>query len=74
MYVQLRNPKVDQVLEILQRIHSSYYTSFHDIIQKVNYGNGFKCIYTLCPYIDQNLLDEYSKVNCSLYCLCVCMY
>ncbi|XP_058258889.1 dynein axonemal heavy chain 11 isoform X1 [Hemibagrus wyckioides] len=33
---QLRNPKVNQVLEILQRINSSYSTSFHDIIQKVN--------------------------------------
>ncbi|KAL7890701.1 hypothetical protein AOLI_G00001770 [Acnodon oligacanthus] len=33
---QLQNPKVDQVLEILQRINSSYYASFDDIIQKVN--------------------------------------
>ncbi|XP_072539060.1 dynein beta chain, ciliary-like [Salminus brasiliensis] len=33
---QLQNPKVDQVLEILQRINSSYYASFHNIIQKVN--------------------------------------
>ncbi|KAI5108711.1 dynein beta chain, ciliary, partial [Silurus meridionalis] len=33
---QLQNPKVDKVLEILQRTNSSYYTSFHDIIQKVN--------------------------------------
>ncbi|KAF5892934.1 dynein heavy chain 11, axonemal-like, partial [Clarias magur] len=35
---QLRNPKVGQMLEILQRINSSYYTSFHDIIQKVTYA------------------------------------
>ncbi|KAG9277586.1 dynein heavy chain 11, axonemal-like [Astyanax mexicanus] len=33
---QLQNPKVDQVLEILQRINSSYYASFYSIIQKVN--------------------------------------
>uniref|UniRef100_A0A8C2BI93 Dynein axonemal heavy chain 11 n=1 Tax=Cyprinus carpio TaxID=7962 RepID=A0A8C2BI93_CYPCA len=35
---QLQNPKVDQVLEILQRIKSSYYASFYDIIQKVNHA------------------------------------
>ncbi|TTH38815.1 Dynein beta chain, ciliary [Bagarius yarrelli] len=35
---QLQNPKVDQVLEILKRTNSSYYNSFYDIIQKVNYA------------------------------------
>ncbi|XP_048056692.1 dynein axonemal heavy chain 11 isoform X1 [Megalobrama amblycephala] len=35
---QLQNPKVDQVLEILRRIKSSYYASFYDIIQKVNHA------------------------------------
>ncbi|MCJ8730075.1 hypothetical protein PDJAM_G00113410 [Pangasius djambal] len=35
---QLQNPKVHQVLEILQKINSSYYTSYHDIIRKVNYA------------------------------------
>ncbi|XP_060774018.1 dynein axonemal heavy chain 11 [Neoarius graeffei] len=33
---QLQNPKVAQVLEILRRINSSYYTFFHGLIQKVN--------------------------------------
>uniref|UniRef100_A0A4W4HCE4 Dynein, axonemal, heavy polypeptide 9 like n=1 Tax=Electrophorus electricus TaxID=8005 RepID=A0A4W4HCE4_ELEEL len=33
---QLQNPKVGQVLEILQRVNSSYYSSFHKIMQKVN--------------------------------------
>ncbi|XP_030637646.1 dynein heavy chain 11, axonemal [Chanos chanos] len=33
---QLQNPKVDQVLEILRRINSSYYASFIHIIDKVN--------------------------------------
>ncbi|XP_039545600.1 dynein heavy chain 11, axonemal [Pimephales promelas] len=35
---QLQNPKVDQVLEILLRIKSSYYDSFYGIIQKVNHA------------------------------------
>ncbi|TRY96398.1 hypothetical protein DNTS_010073 [Danionella cerebrum] len=34
----LQNPKVDQVLEILQRIKSSYFAPFEDIIQKVNHA------------------------------------
>ncbi|XP_041937573.1 dynein heavy chain 11, axonemal [Alosa sapidissima] len=33
---QLQNPKVEQVVEILRRINSSYYASFRDIILKVN--------------------------------------
>ncbi|KAG5833963.1 hypothetical protein ANANG_G00281520 [Anguilla anguilla] len=33
---QIQNPKVEKIVEILQRIKSSYYSSFRDIILKVN--------------------------------------
>ena len=37
---QLQNPKVEQVVEILRRINSSYYASFRDIILRVGQGES----------------------------------
>nr|XP_046213681.1 dynein axonemal heavy chain 11 [Oncorhynchus gorbuscha] len=36
IHSQIMNPKVEQIMEILRRIKSSYYASFHDICLKVN--------------------------------------
>ncbi|XP_064861656.1 dynein axonemal heavy chain 11 [Oncorhynchus nerka] len=36
VHSQIMNPKVEQIMEILRRIKSSYYASFHDICLKVN--------------------------------------
>lgn len=40
VFSQIMNPKVEQIMEILRRIKSSYYASFRDICLKVNQGSA----------------------------------
>lgn len=65
---QIQNPKVEKIVEILERIKSSYYSGFRDIILKVNQGGGmtsllFRAVSVLSAFYSDSVLSHLTSIQ-----------
>lgn len=60
---QIRSSKVEQIMDILRRVKSSYYAAFKDVCLKVDEGRQPLLVIRQCLFVDFVIMSRVSNRN-----------